>query len=141
MKYVLDSSVAFKWVVRERDSDNADRLRVDLVQGIHEYHSPDVFPVEIAHSLTRAERQGRIHVGDAENLSADVLITPPVFHPYRPLLVRAVVISSKMRVGVYDCLYVVLAETLKCKLITSDDKLIKTLSPTFPFIISLASLP
>ena len=141
MKYVLDSSVAFKWVVPERDSDKADRLRAAYVQGIHELHSPDFFPVEVAHALTRAERQNRIPVGDAQSRLINVLSTAPAFHPYRPLLARAVAISSKMRVGVYDCVYVALAESEKCQLVTDDDRLIKTLGPTFPFIIPLSSLP
>jgi predicted nucleic acid-binding protein len=62
-------------------------------------------------------------------------------HPYRPLLPRAVVISSAMRCGVYDCLYVALAEREGCELITADDKLVKNLGAQLPFIVSLASMP
>jgi predicted nucleic acid-binding protein len=46
-----------------------------------------------------------------------------------------------MRIGVYDCLYVALAEEENCQLVTADDKLIKNLQKSFSFIISLASLP
>jgi predicted nucleic acid-binding protein len=46
MKYVVDSSVAFKWVVPEVDSDKADLLRADFLNGIHEFLAPDVYPVE-----------------------------------------------------------------------------------------------
>lgn len=141
MKYVLDSSVAFKWVVREVDSDKADLLRADFLNGIHELLAPDVYPVEVAHTLTRAERQARVTVGQARHLLVDVLTTPPQFHSYRPLLTRAVDISSPMRIGVYDCLYVALAELEKCELLTADDKLVKNLLGTFPFIVDLASLP
>ena len=45
MKYVLDSNVALKWVLREIDSDKARRLRVDYQQQIHELLAPDVFPI------------------------------------------------------------------------------------------------
>ncbi len=45
MKYVVDSSVGFKWVLIENLSDKL--------------LAPDVFPVEIAHALTRADRQKR----------------------------------------------------------------------------------
>jgi predicted nucleic acid-binding protein len=141
MKYVLDSSVAFKWVVREVDSDKADLMRADFLNGIHEFLAPDVYPVEVAHALTRAERQARITVGQARHLLADVLTTPPQLHLYRMLLSRAVDISSTMRIGVYDCLYVALAEQEKCELVTADDKLAKNLLGTFPFIIPLASMP
>jgi len=141
MKYVLDSSVAFKWVVREVDSDKADLLRADLLNGIHELLSPDVYAVEVAHALTRAERQARVIVRQARHLLLDVLTTPPQFRSYRLLLTRAVDIASHMRIGVYDCLYVALAEQEKCELVTADDRLIKNLHGMFPFIVPLASMP
>jgi predicted nucleic acid-binding protein len=46
-----------------------------------------------------------------------------------------------VRVGIYDCLYVALAERETCELITADDKLVKNLQPLFPFIVALAALP
>jgi predicted nucleic acid-binding protein len=141
MKYVLDSSVAFKWVVREVDSDKADRLRAEYQNALHELLSPDIFPVELAHALTRAERQKRIATGQARDLLADVLTTPPNFYNYRPLLTSAVDISSAMRIGVYDCLYVALAEQENCEFVTADDKLVKNLQATYPFIIALSSMP
>jgi predicted nucleic acid-binding protein len=45
MKYVIDSSVAFKWVVPESDSDKADRLRDAFRNAVHELLAPDVFSV------------------------------------------------------------------------------------------------
>jgi predicted nucleic acid-binding protein len=69
MRYVLDSSVAFKWVVPESDSDKAILLRDETRQGSHELLAPDVFPIEIAHALTRAERQGRVSAADGWTLA------------------------------------------------------------------------
>ena len=62
-------------------------------------------------------------------------------HPYESLLARAVDISSQTRSGLYDCLYVALAEREGCELVTDDQKLIANLKPQFPFIVPLASLP
>lgn len=45
-----------------------------------------------------------------------------------------------MRVGVYDCLYVALAERAKCDFVTADDKLVKKLQPQFPFIKHLSTM-
>jgi hypothetical protein len=53
MKYFLDSSVAFKWVVAEALSDEAQLVRDDYCNKVHKQLSPDVFPIEIAHALTR----------------------------------------------------------------------------------------
>jgi predicted nucleic acid-binding protein len=141
MKYVLDSSVAFKWVVLEAWADKARSLRDEFRQGLHELIAPDIFPVEVAHSLTRAERQGRVTPPDASILLADVLLTAPRYFPYLPLLSQALTISSRARIGVYDCLYVALAQQEGCELLTADDRLIRVLRPSYPFIIPLSSLP
>src|ERR1700730_722222 len=106
MKYVIDSSVMVKWVLAEPDSDKALRLRDDLRQSVHELVSPEIFTVEAAHALPRAERQQRIPAGQARALFLDILTTPPHIFPFQPFLLRAIDIASAMRVGVYDCVYV-----------------------------------
>src|SRR5262249_46326108 len=97
--------------------------------------------VEIAHALTRAERQGKIAVGQAGILWADIMSTPPRLEHSGPLVPRAIAISSTMRVGVYDCLYVALAEREAGELLTADARLVRILQPHFPFILPLSSLP
>ena len=139
MKYVLDSSVAFKWVVPESDTPRAVQLRDEFRAAVHELIAPDVFPAELAHALTRAERQGRIT--DAVTRLIDVLTSSPILIASLPLLLRATDISSRLRVGVYDCLYVALADREGCELVTADSRLVASLQRTFPFIIDLASLP
>jgi predicted nucleic acid-binding protein len=141
MKYVLDSNVGSKWLVPEIDTDKALRIRDGFRTGIHELIAPDVFPIEVTHSLTRAERQSRVTPARGQILFKDLLQSLPPLHAHLPLLPRAYEISSLSRQGVYDCLYVALAEREGWELLTADDKLIKTLQPTFPFIRALASLP
>jgi predicted nucleic acid-binding protein len=65
----------------------------------------------------------------------------PLLLPCLALTPRAIDISSQLRIGVYDCLYVALAEQKKCQLVTADDKLVNTLQPTFPHIVHLSALP
>lgn len=125
----------------EPDSDKATRLRDDYHRAVHELLSPDIFCVEILHALTRAERRRRIQPGDGWPLWQAVLADLPALHSYMPLLRRAYDISSTELVGVYDCLYVALAEREGCELVTADDKLVKKLQPAFPFIVPLSSLP
>ena len=141
MKYVLDSSVAVKWVVAEVDSDKAILLRDDFRNTIHELLSTDFFLYEVGHALTRAERQKRIAVGAAWNLWKTVLADCPALHSGLPLMQRAIEISSQARVGIYDCIYVALAEQEGCELVTADDKLVRNLHPLYSFIRSVASLP
>jgi predicted nucleic acid-binding protein len=58
-----------------------------------------------------------------------------------PLIPRAYVIASKARIGIYDCLYVALAERVACDLITGDTHLINAIGPIYPRIVDLAALP
>jgi predicted nucleic acid-binding protein len=141
MIFVLDANVALKWVLPEADSDKALRLRADTQAGVHEFLAPDFFAVEVAHALTRAERRGDIPVGDADVHLLNILSTSPHFHPSLAVLRRALAISSAARIGVYDCVYVALAERESCDFVTADDKLLKNLGAQFPFIVSLASMP
>lgn len=141
MKYVLDCSVALKWVLPELHSDKARKLRDDYRQHVHQLLAPDILPTEAAHGLARAERRKIIPVGDAAKLLADILSTAPQFHPHYLLLSRALAIASQMRVGVYDCLYVALAEAETCELVSADDKLVNNLQSQFPFITHLSALP
>ena len=141
MKYVLDSSVAFKWLVHEADTPKALRLRDDFRAGTTDLFAPDVFPIELTHALTRAERQRRVTRARGSQLFLDALNTLPTLRSSLLLLPRAYEISSAEQVGVYDCLYVALAEAEGCELVTADDKLLKKLQARFPFIVALTSLP
>jgi predicted nucleic acid-binding protein len=141
MKYVLDSSVAFKWEVPETDSDKANLLRDDFRNAIHELLAPDFLPLELAHALTRAERQGRIAVSEANLFWTDAMTTPPILLLSLPLAIRAIDISSQMHIGVYDCLYVALAEREQCEFITADDKLVNNVQKQFPFVRQISTLP
>jgi predicted nucleic acid-binding protein len=141
MRYVLDASAALCWVLPRPNSGKALQLRADFQNAIHELIAPSVFPGEVASALTKAERQKLIPVGDAHPLLGQIMRTPPVMHPYEPLLDRALNISSQTRSGLYDCLYVALAEREACELVTDDQKLLANLRPKFPFIVPLASLP
>jgi predicted nucleic acid-binding protein len=138
MKYILDASVALKWVLMENDSPLAESLRDDFQRGVHDLLAPEVFAAEVAHALTRAERKGIIRPPQASVLLADILTSPPRFFGILPLLPRAVDLSSRMRFGVYDCLYVALAEREACPLVTADDRLIQAFS-TLP-VVALAAI-
>src|SRR5947209_856521 len=141
MKYVLDGNVAFKWEVPELDTDKALRVRNDYRAGVHELFAPDFFPVEVGHALARAERQKRIRPADGWTAWLTIMTDQPAFFPTFPLMQRAYGLASTARHGVYDCVYIALAERENCELITADATLVAKFATHFPFIIPLASLP
>lgn len=138
MRYILDASVALKWVLPEADSDKAVALREAYRQGLHELFAPDTLPVETAHALTRAERKGLLMPPEAIEKHLELASNFPRFYPYLNFLPRALELSSATRVGVYDCLYIALAEGEQCRVVTADQRLLNA----FPDqTISLDALP
>jgi predicted nucleic acid-binding protein len=103
MRYVLDSSVALKWVLPEADSAKAIRLGNEYKTGVHELLAPDVFVPEIANALASAERQGRIKAGESAIYLHDILRAAPALHPTPPLVLRAmaVAIASRRRLRLH----------------------------------------
>ena len=141
MRYVIDTSVDIKTYVQEQDSGKAVRLRNEYHQGIHQLIAPDIFPTKMCNVLMILERSGKIKPGEAELFFTQCLnVLPPLFAAV-PLLPRALEIAKQLKQTVYDCLYVALAEREGFELATADDKLVKAVQPTLPFVISLSSLP
>jgi len=141
MKFVLDASVGAKAALPELDSDKAIILLDQYRSGLLDVMAPDFYPIEVVHSITRAERQGRIT--RTEGMAALQYLLPllPAMQVSLPLVPRAYEISSQARIGVHDCIYLALAERERCELVTADEKLVRNLQGQFPFIRSLATLP
>ncbi len=139
MTVVLEASVALKWAMNEVDSDRSRRLRDDFRRKIDQAIAPDSCTLECAHGLSRAERRGIVI--DPLTLWYELMAEPLSFVESIPLMPRALEIASRFRIGVYDCLYVALAEREKCDLITADMRLMNGLGSAFPFVRSLATYP
>ena len=139
--YVLDSSVAFKWVVPELHTDKALLIRDDFRNGVIHLLAPDFFALEVLHALTKAERQKRINPTEASTFWLDLITTCPVLFPSLPLAAIACAIATKAKIGIYDCLYVALAGQEKCELVTADDRLVRNLQALYPFIRPLSLSP
>jgi hypothetical protein len=94
MKYVLDSCVGFKWAFAESDTVKALKLRDDFRSSLVELLAPDVFPVELAHAITRAERSNRITPIEGASSMKAILMLLPELHDSLSLLPRAYELSS-----------------------------------------------
>jgi predicted nucleic acid-binding protein len=140
MKYVLDSSVAVKFVLPEPDSGKAIRLLDEYSKALHELIAPDLFSTEVANALVSAERSARIKKGECASLLYDVMSNAPVFYPANPLLVRSMEMAIDTRQGIYDCIYLALAEAEHCELLTADDVFARRVRSSYPFIVSLKDL-
>lgn len=128
MRFVLDASVAVKMLLREYGSSVAIALRDDFRKGTHQLIAPDILPAEVGHALTRAERKNVIRRGEAEQLALDFLTDCPALFSYGDDYDRAMQLSSAVRVGFYDCLYIALGEREDCPVVTADERLATTFS-------------
>ncbi|MFN0018753.1 MAG: type II toxin-antitoxin system VapC family toxin [Pirellulaceae bacterium] len=141
MKYVLDSSVALKWVLAEANADKAIALRDNFRNQLDELHSPDFFLAECGHALFRAERRRLIGAGKASLLLTAIAIDCPVLHSSLALIPRAAAICQQLGTAFYDALYISLAERDGSTFITADAKLVRSVQSHYSFVVDLASLP
>src|SRR5262249_20691466 len=65
---------------------------------------------------------GKILVGRAKPLFEELLESCPPLYLYFDYVDRAMQFSSQFRLGVFDCLYVALAEEQECKVVTTDKR-------------------
>jgi len=118
---VIDTSVAFKWFVGygENGLDEAGALLLAHRQFEIDLIAPATLPVEIANTLryVLADRDDTIgFLADLE--SAHIRLFPPTFSLVSSAAVRAI----ETNMGVYDALFLALAEERQCPLATADRK-------------------
>lgn len=115
--YVVDASVAVKWLVAEAFSDQAARLldaEVTLV-------APELLFAEAANALWAMRRRGDIG-GDDFAEAIDVLKTAPVAVPVsmRQLAAAASRLAADLDHPVYDCFYLALGMQEHYPVVTAD---------------------
>jgi predicted nucleic acid-binding protein len=131
---VVDASVAIKWLSPFRLEVLAPRARGLLArwqQGAAELIAPDLIWLEVANAHWKAVRQNRCTVFDAQASLATLHAQKLTTVPSEQFIDLALRIALQHGRTVYDSLYVALAHTLSCELITADEKLVKTLSGYF----------
>ena len=124
MRFVVDSSVALKWVVAERGSDLAATL---LSQ---ELYAPDFIYLECANALWKLAQRGEATAEQtAFKLRAlrQVKIGTVVLDG---LASRALDIACGLQHPVYDCLYLAVAEAHDTHMVTADARLLRRLAGT-----------
>ncbi len=122
---IVDASVAYKWIVDESLSDEAELLVTKAM-----LRAPDVMLAEVGHAVTKRVRRGEILVaGLAEGLSRIPKIVA--------LETSSVDVSAALDWAVrlnhsfYDCLYLAMAERCEETLITADAVFVRKVATTY----------
>lgn len=119
--YVVDASVAIKWLVSEAGSDIARRLHR------HQLAAPELLGPECANILWKKVRLGLLTDEDAALAAAALERMPVALHSTRPLIRQATALSVALGHPAYDCFYLSLAVVLDCEFITADERLLRRL--------------
>jgi predicted nucleic acid-binding protein len=135
--YVLDASVAVKWVLpaeRELYSENASKLLSQYTKGEVQLVVPDLFWPEVANVMWHASVRGRCSAEHARQGMENMLARPISTAPSRTLISDAFEMALRYGCTVYDCVYVELALRTASQLITADQKLMRALPVPAPVL-------
>lgn len=117
--YVIDASVAVKWLVTEAFSEQA----ASLLDGDLTLIAPELLFAEAANALWALFRRGDIAKADLAE-AIDVLKAAPVAVPYtmRQLAASAGRLAVDLEHPVYDCFYLALAVQEQHPVVTADQR-------------------
>ena len=122
-KIVADASVIVKWFVDEVHSEKARELRDEYINGSVEILAPELMPYEVLNAL---KYTGLFNLNElvmvAKSLS---LYGFRLYSLVGELAEITAKLAVKNNITIYDASYVALAEKLKAKFYTSDEKLIE----------------
>ena len=133
--FVVDASVAAKWVLPPRDEPLSNEALSLLRRYIKEEVRilvPDLFWVELANILWKAARQRRCSASTAQSALSHILELGIATVPCTGLLENAMHIALRFDRSAYDSLYVALAVSSDSTVVTADERLANALAAHFP---------
>ena len=126
MRFVVDASVAVKWLVAEEGADVA----LELATSGQELHAPRLMASEVASALRRKVRTGEIDRSTAVLLLANVPDMPVRWSTDETVSADAVRLALALDHPVYDCVYLALAHRVGAVVLTADLQFAKALALT-----------
>ena len=120
MSWVVDASVAVKWVVPETLSAEADRL----LGSEQPLLAPDLLLIEAANVLWKKIHRKELSAAEAGRALDVLSVSGVLLCPTQPLLGRALVMAQRLQHPVYDCVYLALSEREQATLVTADERLL-----------------
>jgi predicted nucleic acid-binding protein len=123
-RFVVDASVAAKWLFKEVHSDPALMLLDDR----NELHAPDLFLMEVDSVVCKRVRRKEIGVLEGRKVRAALRRFPVQTRSFVPLLDPAYEISVRTGSSLYNCVYLALGMLLKGPVVTADRRLYEGLA-------------
>ncbi len=126
MSWIVDASVAAKWLFEE---DLTDRAR-ELLASPGELLAPELVLLEVGSVAWKRVARGET---SAEHARAAAAALPRLFSllvPVAEMYERALGLALELGHPIYDCTYLALAEARRLPLVTADRRLAERLYPT-----------
>ena len=117
MKWVVDASVAAKWLAPEPDSPLAEALLDD------DLIVPDLLFAEVGNILWKKHLRGEMDDAATRIGARWLLQAPLLVHDSASLLADALDMALRLKHPAYDCFYLALAQRVDAPLITADRRL------------------
>jgi predicted nucleic acid-binding protein len=132
----VDASVAVKWIMEEERSDRADGLYNATVEAGQPIIAPPLLPLEVTNILRQRMRaQSRISLVTATEFLDAFLALPIEYHNPAGLHHQALVLADAIGLpATYDAHYLALAEHFGCELWTDDQRLMRQVESSLPFV-------
>ncbi len=120
-QYVIDAGVLIKAYVREQDSTRVQTVLNGLNKAEPDLlYAPEFCLVECTNVLWKHVRFHGMPIAQAERSIDEMTDLPLNLVAVLSLLPRALSIGLSHQLPIYDSLYIALADTLKCPLLTVD---------------------
>lgn len=138
-EYLVDTSVAIKWVVERDEADVFQAQRLLAAYGRNEcsLSAPDLLFLEFANALTVGRRQPAARALEAIRFLKDLDLR--IVSLQWASLNRAVDLAASNLVTVYDSYFLAVAENSRTALITADEAFLRRIRP-HPNVLALRDL-
>lgn len=132
---VVDASVMLKWQLRdEENTEQADRLLRDLIEGQIQIIVPSLWLYEVVNGIRAAVYRGRLSQTQGQRAIVDFLLIGVNAYPFAPMAARAYEIACSHNLAIYDSAYIALAERWSTDLYTADAALYDKVGKVLPFV-------
>jgi predicted nucleic acid-binding protein len=123
--FVVDCSLAAKWMLPEPGRAPALELFRRYSSGEITLLAPDLLLAEFASLMARRTRRKMLSREQAHHAFALMERYAPRLFDMRPRLSRALDLSLRHQLSLWDCVYLALAAEHDCPLLTSDQRLFR----------------
>jgi predicted nucleic acid-binding protein len=132
--FVVDASVAVKWVVFEQGRESAVDLLTLYEAGAVDLRAPRLIVEEVASALSKLFRRKLLSAAEAEFAYRKFEARKPKLVEDLNLVGAAFALSLRHQISVWDCLYLALAIDRRADLITADQRFYRSVARYYPFV-------